>query len=69
MCNKAILKNVGTLEAVPDWYKTQEMCNKAVDSYAHLLKFGPRNEICIFQEMCINLIQDGQKGPLPVFPL
>ena len=32
MCNKAILKNGGTLESVPDWYKTQEMCNKAVDN-------------------------------------
>ena len=68
MCNKAILKNGGTLQAVPDWCKTQRMYNKAVDSYTHV-KFVPRNEICISQEMCINLIQDGQKGPLPVFPL
>ena len=39
MCDKAILENSGTLESVPDRYKTQEMCNKAFDNYAHALKF------------------------------
>ena len=37
MCNRAILKNGGTLEFVPNHYKTKEMCNKAVDNYAHAL--------------------------------
>ena len=37
MCNRAILKDGGTLESVPNRYKTQETCNKAVDNYAHAL--------------------------------
>ena len=32
MCNKAILGNGGALKSVPDCYKNQEMCNKAVDN-------------------------------------
>ena len=28
---KAILENGGTLESLPDCYKNQEVCNKAVD--------------------------------------
>ena len=35
MCNRAILENGGMLESVPNQYKTQEMCNKAVDNYAY----------------------------------
>ena len=31
MCDKAILENGGTLKSVPDSYKYQEMCNKALD--------------------------------------
>ena len=34
MCDKAILENGGTLKFVPDCYKNQEMCNKAVDNYS-----------------------------------
>ena len=37
MCNGAILENGGTLGSVPNQYKTQEMRNKAVDNYAHVL--------------------------------
>ena len=33
MCDKAVLENCETLEYVPDWYKSQEMCNKAIDNY------------------------------------
>ena len=33
MCNRAILEQ-GVIR-----YKTQEMCNKSVDNYAHALKF------------------------------
>ena len=33
MCNKIILKNGGTLMSVPDFYKNQEMCDKAVDTH------------------------------------
>ena len=39
MCDEAILENGGTLESVPYCYK--EMCNKAVHSYSHALKFVP----------------------------
>ena len=41
MCYKYILENGGTLESVPDCYKNQEMCNKAVDNYPHPLGFFP----------------------------
>ena len=41
MYDLAILENVGTLKSVPDWYKNQEMCNKAVDNYPHALDFVP----------------------------
>ena len=38
MFDKAILENGGTLKSVPDCYKNQEMCNKAVDNYPHALE-------------------------------
>ena len=39
MHDNAILENGGTLNSVPDCYKNQEMCNKAVDHYPHALEF------------------------------
>lgn len=39
MCDKYILENVKTFKSVPNWYKNQKLCNQAVDSYAHALKF------------------------------
>ena len=39
MGDKAILKNGGTLKFVPDCYQNQEMCNKAVENYPHVLEF------------------------------
>ena len=39
MCDKAILENSETLKSVPDCYKNQEMCRKAVDNYRHVLEF------------------------------
>ena len=39
MYDKAIVENGGTLKFVPDCYKNQEMCNKAVDNYPHALEF------------------------------
>ena len=39
MRDEAFLVNGGTLEPVPDQYKTQEMCNKAADNFAHALDF------------------------------
>ena len=37
MCDKAILENGGTSKSLPDSYKKQEMRNKAVDNYPHVL--------------------------------
>ena len=39
MCNKAFLENGGTEESVPECYKIQQMCDKAVDNYPHALKY------------------------------
>ena len=39
MCDKATLENGGTLKSVPECYKNQEVCNKAVDNYPHALEF------------------------------
>ena len=41
MCNKAILENGRTLMSLPECYKNQEMCNKAVDNCPHALEFVP----------------------------
>ena len=41
MCNGAILENSGMLGSVPNQYKAQEMCKKAVDNYSHALEFVP----------------------------
>ena len=41
MCDKAILENGGILNSVPDCYKNQEICNKEVDNYPHVLEFVP----------------------------
>ena len=38
MCNKAILGNGGALKSVPDCYKNQEMCNKAVDNVLEFVR-------------------------------
>ena len=50
MRDKAILENGGTLKSVPDCYKNQEICNKAVDNYPHTLEFAL--ECYKSQEMC-----------------
>ena len=55
MCNKTVLESCGTLESVPecykndnnphalefifDCYKTQEMCDKAINNYPSTIKF------------------------------
>ena len=41
MCDKPILENDGTLEAVTYCYKNQEMYNKAIGNYPHALQFVP----------------------------
>ena len=37
MCNKGIPENGGTLKSVSNQYKTQEMCDKAVNNYVNAL--------------------------------
>ena len=41
MCGKAILENGETLESVPDWYKNQQMRDKALDNNLNALEFVP----------------------------
>ena len=41
MCGKAILENGETLESVLDWYKNQQMCDKALDNNLNALEFVP----------------------------
>ena len=50
MCAKVILENGGTLKSVPDCYKNQETCNKAVSNYPHPLEFVP--ECFMIHKMC-----------------
>ena len=50
MCDEAILENFGTLKSVPDYYKNQEMCNKADYNCCHALEFVP--ECFMTQKMC-----------------
>ena len=38
---QAILEHGGMLQSVPDQHKAQEMCDKAVDNYAHAFEFVP----------------------------
>ena len=38
MCDKAILKNCGTLAFVPDCYKNKQMCDEAINNYPLALK-------------------------------
>ena len=54
MCDKAILENSGMLKSVPDCYKNQEMCNKAVDIYPYALEFVL--ECDKSQKECIKLL-------------
>ena len=54
MCNKIILENGGTLMSVLDFYKNQEMCDKAVDTHPFTIKYVPK---CYkAQEMCYKAI-------------
>ena len=49
MGGKAVLESGGTFTSVPDCYKNQGMCNKAVDNYPPALEFVP--ECIMTQEM------------------
>ena len=42
MYDKTVLENGGTLKCVPDCYKNQEMCNKALFNYPYALEFFPQ---------------------------
>ena len=49
MCKNALKKLLFVTRYVPDWYKTQKMCNKTVNTY-HWIQFVPyyykTQEIC-----------------------
>ena len=49
-CVVNLLENGGTLKSVPDCYKNQKMCDKAVDNYPHALDFVP--DCYVTQEIC-----------------
>ena len=50
MRDKTKLENGGNLESVPDCYKIQQMYDKAVNNYLHLLKFVA--DYYITQKIC-----------------
>ena len=54
MLCKAILENGRTLNSVCHCYKSQEMCNKAVDNYLFALEFVP--DCYMIQEMCDKIV-------------
>ena len=54
MYDKATLGNGGMLKSVPDCYKIQKICNKAVDNYAHALEFV--RDCYKTQKMCVKTV-------------
>ena len=54
MCDKAVLENGGALNSVPNCYKNQEMCNKAVDNYRHALEFVPSVASLKMVDLCMS---------------
>ena len=41
MCDKVFLRNGGILKLIPDNYKNQKICDKAVYNYSHALESIP----------------------------
>ena len=56
MCHRAIHRCSFVFDAIPDKYKTQEICNLAVSLYFSFIVFCPYK--CITQEMCDKAIND-----------
>ena len=54
MRDEVILENGGTLKSVPDCYKNQEVCNKAVVNYPRALEFV--SECYKTQTVCDNIV-------------
>ena len=53
-------QNGAMLKFVPDCYKNQRMCNKAVNNYAHALQFVPnwlRRKKCVIKLLIQVLLQ------------
>ena len=44
-CDKVILENGEASVFVPDCYKYQKMCNKALDNYPHALEANSQRQI------------------------
>ena len=60
MFHKAILENGETLESVPECYKNQQLCDKAVDNYPHALEFVPecrKTQKCVSKLLILILLQ------------
>ena len=55
MCYKTILENGGTLKYIPDCYKNQEMCNKAVDNYPLFLN-AQKSVIKLLINVCLHFL-------------
>ena len=41
MCIKAVVRNLSSLRLVPDHFKTQEMCEKAVENNPYMQEYVP----------------------------
>ena len=40
---QAVDNYASTIQLVPDWSKTQEMCDSAVDDYPSMIQFVPES--------------------------
>ena len=57
-CVKMQLKKLSfVMRYVPDWHKTQKLCNKAVDDYADVFEYVA--ECFKSQEMCDKVVDAG----------
>ena len=54
MYDKAVLENGETLKSVPDCYKNQRKCDKAVDNYLYALEFV--TDCYITQKLCDGVV-------------
>ena len=59
MCNKVAYNFLHALELVPECYKSQKMCDKAVNTYPSTIKFVPECLIIKVVNRCfLHLILD-----------
>ena len=65
MCSIVTLEKGGMLIFVPDCYKNQKMCNKAVDNYPHELEYFPH---CFKTQKMCNKAVDTYLSAMQFFP-